>query len=406
LKTILAGIFGNIFEHYDKHLFTFLAPFLAPLFFPDFHPLTALLFTYGMLPLGIISKPLGALFFGKIGDWKGRNVALSLTLIGMAITTLLMGCLPSFHQIGSPAPFLLALFYMAQNFFAAGEITGSALLILDNCSPKKRSFFSSIYDASSLIGILLAALLVALLSYYNGVEKYWRLLYFGGAITLLIGIAMRHFPKEKTPLHDREPQLSLFPLLWKYRRLVVALILVAGFSHTTFESITSLLNGFLPLISPLTKAHASHFTTILLLIDLLILPLSGYLAMRFSKEKVMLSCALAATLLAFPLFHLLPKANPFSASIICTTFVMIGAGFSAPLYAWAQEITPQKYRFTLISFSTTIGSQLIGKGTCFCTLYLYKQTGWSFSPALYIAAVALLTSLSIVQNLRKPLEAL
>ena len=127
----LIAMVGNILEHYDHALFGLLAPFLAPLFFEEKDPLTALILTYGMLPFGILMRPLGSLFFGWIGDLFGRTRALFFSLLGMAAVTFAMGCLPTHVEVGYLAPLLLALGRILQNFFAAGESVGGAIYVLE-----------------------------------------------------------------------------------------------------------------------------------------------------------------------------------------------------------------------------------------------------------------------------------
>src|ERR1700731_673710 len=105
----VAGMIGNILGNYDKALFGLLAPFIAPLFFGPEDPVTALILTYAMLPLGFLTKPLGALFFGRIGDKYGRKFALCCSLVGMAVFTFGIGCLPVYKTAGAWAPLGLAL---------------------------------------------------------------------------------------------------------------------------------------------------------------------------------------------------------------------------------------------------------------------------------------------------------
>src|SRR4051812_30122038 len=99
--------FGNFFEHYDTALFAFLSPFLAPLFFPTEEPLTALLFTYTIIPLGMLARPIGALFFGAIGDRLGRRRALFLAFGGMGIVSACIVLTPTYAMVGILAPLLL-----------------------------------------------------------------------------------------------------------------------------------------------------------------------------------------------------------------------------------------------------------------------------------------------------------
>src|SRR6187399_383973 len=95
---------GNLFEHYDTALFGFLSPFLAPLIFPEQDPITALIFTYAIIPLGMLARPLGALVFGYIGDLYGRERSLFFTLAGMALISFCIAFTPTYLQAGMLAP--------------------------------------------------------------------------------------------------------------------------------------------------------------------------------------------------------------------------------------------------------------------------------------------------------------
>src|SRR5260221_48414 len=109
LRYRIAGMMGHLLEHYDRALFGLLAPFIAPLFFEASDPITALILAYGMIPLGYLIRPLGAWFFGWIGDSIGRKEALFCSLLGMAIVTLAIGCLPAYKEVGGFSALLLAI---------------------------------------------------------------------------------------------------------------------------------------------------------------------------------------------------------------------------------------------------------------------------------------------------------
>ena len=118
---------GNLFEHYDTALFGFLSPFLAPLMFPRHEPITALILTYAIIPLGMLARPLGSLVFGYIGDVYGRREALSLTLMGMAVISGAMALIPVSREPGMLAPLLFFLGRALQNFLSGGETMGGAI---------------------------------------------------------------------------------------------------------------------------------------------------------------------------------------------------------------------------------------------------------------------------------------
>lgn len=384
-----AASIGNLFEHYDKALFAFLAPFLAPLFFHNTSPMTALILTYAIMPLGLFSRPLGSLIFGSIGDRKGRKKALIFTLFGMAITTILMGSIPTYEKIGYLAPTLLALGRLFQNFFASGETTGGTLLVLEACPEKKRGLVNGLYGCSTILGTLLASFGVTILSLKGSIETSWRILYWIGGVTGGVGLLARLYTEEEKVAP--KAHFPIFPLLLKYRTPFIVIVLTSGFSYANYYMLTSLLNGYLPLVSHISKSEAMEANTFILGFDFLILPLGGLLALRFSKEKLLYFFGGLIVILAFPLYSLLSGSTLISATFIRLILVVFGVGFSVVLAPFYQDLIPKMHRFTLIAFGNAIGSQLLGTSACSIGFWLFKQTGWAGSPALYLTGLGALT---------------
>lgn len=374
----LAGMAGNILEHYDNALFGLLAPFIAPLFFDPSDPLTALILTYGMLPLGILMRPLGSLFFGWIGDQFGRSRALFCSLVGMAIATLSMGCLPTYADIGMLAPLFLALGRIVQNFCAAGESVGGAVFILEHTEKSRRSMMSAVYNASSIGGILLASFMVTFF------DEYWRVLFWMGGGCGVIGVLLRL----KTPEKVRATKMKLWSALKEHREMLAVVIILSGFSYTTYSLAFTFMNGYVPLVTNLSKTQVMGSNTVLLFVDMALLPLFGYLAAKVSEEKMMLRASLAAVCSAIPLFYFLKEANLAAVIIARVVILTLGVAFSATYHSWLQERVPAESRYTILSLGYAIGSQLIGAPAVSLSLWLYKKMGWAGSPALYLMAIA------------------
>lgn len=382
----IAGIIGNLLEHYDSALFGLLTPFIAPFFFVKQDPLTALILTYGMLPLGFVTRPLGSLFFGWIGDSWGRRQALFLSLIGMAVVTMGIGCLPVYRDIGVWAPLFLAVGRMLQSFFAAGESTGGAIFVLEHTSVPKRGFISSCYDASSIGGILLASALVTFVSARGYIEEEWRILFWAGGITALFGVFFRWKTTDGTEFIE-SPKIkngSGLQGLKEYKLILFCLILASGFSYTTYSLAFTLMNGYIPLITSLSKTQVMQVNTVLLGVDLLLLPCFGYLATQFGKERVMLAGAAGSVFSAIPLFSLLDHASLGVVIAVRLTIIVCGIAFAAPYYAWAMERVPPRHRYLILSLGGALGSQLIGAPASAICLWLYKVLGWAGAPALYL----------------------
>lgn len=393
LRQQLAGMVGNILEHYDNALYGLLAPFIAPLFFADFDPLTALIMTYGIMPLGIITRPIGSLFFGWIGDTFGRRQALSLSLTGMAFVTVAMGFLPVHKEVGVLAPILLALLRMLQSFFMAGETVGGAIYVLEHTQSAKRTLLSSLYDASSVGGILLASALVTACSAFGVMEYGWRVLFWTGASTALLGLFLRRTTEDTAVVASKPTPVRT--KIFDNKRALLAIICTAGFSHMTYTLAFDLMNGYIPIITTLNKTEVMKINSWLLVLDMLLLPCFGLLAFKVGKERVMKGSALFLALAAVPLFSLLASATLFTVIAVRCLLVIAGVAFAAPYHAWAMERVPQHLRYTILSLGYALGSQLIGKPTSALCLWLYQLTGHSYAPGLYLLVFGLLAALSV-----------
>lgn len=355
-----------------------------------------------MMILGILSKPIGALVFGSIGDRYGRKKALSLTLIGMAAITFLMGCLPTYRAIGPLAPCFLALCRFCQSFFAAGETTGAAIFVLEHAEETEKSFLSSLYDCSSILGIFLASAVVTFFSFQKeAFDAFWRIPFFIGGICAVSGLVIRIFAQEPYRDSQKIPIKIHLQNVWEHRMLLLPIMCVAGFSYSVYTHIFTLMNGFLPFVSQISKQQASATNTFLLLIDLLLLPAFGLLARRWTKERLMRTSAFLVFVLAIPLFSLLRDASLQGAVFVRMTLVMLGVAYAAAYHHWAQEQVPREMRYTVVAMGTALGSQLIGLPSATVSLWLYQKTNLVIAPAFYLMLTAALALLPIYGRARR-----
>lgn len=376
-------LFGNFFEHFDTALFSCLSPFIAPLFFPTQDPLTALLYTYAMIPLSMLARPFGSLVFGYLGDIYGRKKALFFTLFSMGILSLFISLTPTYASIGILAPILFCIWRLLQNFFAAGEIMGGAVVLLENLDTNKKDLISSFYSASTIGGILLASFGVYLFSAHGWIEQGWRTLYLFGAITALFACLFRlHMKEEPTNPHNFS-LLQMARMLYEQRKNLALLAMISGFFYANFSISMVLINGFIPLITPFTKAQMSALNTSLLVLDFAALPLFGYLSTKITKERLMMLAGISILALAIPLFTLIPYASLLGIILIRILLVILGVAFAAPFHAYVQDVVPKTHRYLIISFSYAIGSQLLGGTAPMITLWIYKHTHLISAAPLY-----------------------
>lgn len=400
-RTYISALLGNLFEHYDTALYGLLAPFLAPYFFPHQDPITALLMAYALIPLGMIARPLGALVLGYIGDKLGRTTALSYSLFGMALTSLAMAFCPTFEQAGILSPIFLTLTRIISNFLSAGESMGGAIYVLENSPEKKHDWLSGLYNASTMGGIVLASLGVTVLCSLSIVETSWRYLFVMGSITALYGFYLRRSSNEEVLL--KRDTYNILLVLKKHWIPFTQIFFASGFSYATYSIAFLLSNGLVPLITSHSAAEMAHMNFALLIIDLITLPLFGYLAGKWGREKIMLGASLFILLSSVPLFSLLSGAGLITIFLIRLVVVLSGVAFAAPFHAWAQDKIESPYRYQLISLAYALGSQIIGGPTAAVSLWIYKNTGTPIFASLYWMVIALPVSAMLIRNLYKRL---
>lgn len=395
---------GNLFEHYDTALFGFLSPFISPLIFPQQDSLTALTLTYLLIPLGMLARPIGPLFFGYIGDLHGRERSLFLTLTGMAFISACIAITPTYAQVGILAPILFCLGRGMQNFFAAGETMGGAIFLLENTRSKQpHDVLSSFYSASAMRGHMLASLGVYVIAQYFTVESGWRLLYLFGCMTAIFGCRIRQHHYVKSPISEKFTHTisALKSSLWSNRHAFFTIILNAGFAHATYSMALVLMNGLIPLISSLTHAEVMKMNSGLLVLDFCALPLFGWIASKISRETLMLSVSISSVLMGIPLLTMLGGASVTVIVTVRAVLVIFGIAFFAPFHAWAQQLVPFKDRYAIISLGYAIGSQILGSPTSATALWCFKQTGLVSSVAWYWVLLGIAASLSLAASCLK-----
>ncbi len=393
---------GNLFEHYDTALFGFLSPFLAPLIFPDKEPIVALILTYAIIPLGMLARPIGSLAFGYIGDVYGRKQALFLTLAGMSFVSGCIAFSPTYSQAGILAPIIFCIGRALQNFLAAGETMGGAIFLLENSSERRHDLFSSLYSASTMGGHLLASLGVFLLGYYNLTTSGWRFLYLFGCITALFGCLIRRSPQTmQSSVKISHTFTNLRNTLWTYRKPLVCIMITSGFASATYSIALVLMNGFIPLVTTLSKTEVMKINTYLLVLDFCALPFFGWVASKVPREKLMLSASLGVVFFAIPLILSLKGSLLMGVIGVRMAFVIFGVAFFAPFHAWAQQLIPSTCRYAVISLGYALGTQALGSPTAALALWCFQKTGMVSSVVWYWMFLGLLSSGIIALALRK-----
>ena len=205
-KAIYAATIGNVMEWYDFGVFGFLAGSLALNFFPRDDPRTSLLNTFLIFGVGLVFRPLGGIVIGRMGDRRGRKPALILTILMMAVGTVIIGVLPTYSSIGVMAPILLLLARLLQGFSTGGEWGGATAFMAEWSVEGKRGLYTSFQQMSVAGGTLLGVGLAALLTSVIGTDAIndwgWRIPFLLGGLFGPIGLWLRREVDETPPYRE------------------------------------------------------------------------------------------------------------------------------------------------------------------------------------------------------------
>jgi MHS family proline/betaine transporter-like MFS transporter len=418
LRTVLAGMIGNVLEWYDFALFGFLAPILSPLFFPTEDRLASLLATYGIFALGFLMRPVGGVLFGHIGDRLGRKKALEWSVLLMALPTTVLGLLPTYAQVGLFAPLLLTLLRMVQGLSVGGEFIGSISFLGEHAPARRRGFLGSWSTTSACLGNLLgsgtAAFVGIVLSPEDLATWGWRVPFLCGILVGAVGVWLRRGVAESPQFRQAaaEGEVARLPLLVALRRDRRAILTTAGLTlmlsvgyYLPWVWLPTWMSRLLP--HPLPVAEALTVNTLAMAVLLALGPVFGALSDRLGRRPVIIVGCVALTLLAYPLFLVLSRGTESAdlhGVLVIALFAAMVSGAAPAAYV---ELFPTETRYSGIALGYNGTQAVLGGTTPFVATWLIDVTGHLRAPAFYFLAAAALCGVAafgMAERSGQPLE--
>src|SRR6202047_464559 len=227
-KAAASGWIGSALEYYDFFIYATAASLIFPqLFFPSDNPTVAIVASLATYGVGYVARPIGAFVLGHWGDTHGRKTVLILCIFLMGFSTMSVGLLPTYQQVGVLAPVLLVILRLIQGFAVAGEISGASSMILEHSPFGRRGFYASFALQGVQAGQILAAAIFLPLAAYMPSESFnswgWRIPFLLSFFVIVAGYIIRR-KVDETPAFAREdeqgkipraPIIQEFQLNWK-----------------------------------------------------------------------------------------------------------------------------------------------------------------------------------------------
>jgi MFS transporter, MHS family, proline/betaine transporter len=412
-RAVTCTILGNALEWFDFATYAYFATVFSRLFFPSADRSTALIATFAVFGIGFVSRPLGAVFFGRLGDLKGRKHALLIAMPLMGVGTTLIGMLPTYAEIGIAAPLLLVACRLLQGFSAGGE-AGNAMAYLVEWAPaNRRAFFSCLVHATSVGGTLLGSGIAAALSTtldQASLESWgWRLpFFFGGLVIAPVGYYLRTMVEE-TPrfvAHEVEAQHALAAdekkSAWLHCAKAIGLTSIWFVSYYVFMVYTP---AYLTVHGHIERASALWITTAGFIVMTFSIVVSGLVSDIVGRKPMLISGALSFIVLAYPLFLLFKHTTStlaiMGAVALCSALIGIFAGTCPATMA---EMFPTRVRTTGISIGYGLSVAIFGGFASVISETLIKVTGSELSPSYFVIAAAVL-ALAVAVSIKETAHA-
>ena len=415
-KVTFSSFLGNFIEWFDYASYSYLATVIALVFFPGEDRFVAVMSTFAVFALSFLVRPIGAIFWGNMGDKKGRKWALSVSILLMSGATFLIGCLPTYNQWGVAAVAVLCLCRFVQGIGLGGEWSGAALVATENAPEDKRALYGSFPELGAPIGFFLSNGTYFLLETFNDNDAMlawgWRVPFLLSSILVIVGLVVR-VQMEETPIFRmaqeqkkvvKSPLTEVFKKSWK--EVIQATFLVAV-TYTLFYTLAtwSLAWGTKTVEQGGGNLGFSNREYLLMLMIAVcvfaaFIIISCVNADKFGRKRVIVisSCCLVAFALLFP-FLLDPSVvgqRNFAANLLflCIGFALMGTAFG-PIGAFLPELFDANVRYS----GSGIGYNLAAiVGAAFVpTIATWLSHHWGVhSVGLYLGVMALCCLIAVL----------
>ncbi len=411
-KVVGSSFLGNFIEWFDYASYSYLATVIALVFFPSEDRTVAVMSTFGVFALSFLVRPIGALFWGNMGDKKGRKWALSISILLMSGATFLIGCLPSYAMIGVGAPLLLLLLRMVQSFSAAGEYAGAATFIAEYAPTNHRGFYCSMVPASTAAGLLVGSLFASAMFNIWGadsqfvVEWGWRIpFWLAGPLGYITHYIREHL--EDSPVYEQmQNDLKAKglkgedkPIRTLFKKHLKKLIISFGacvLNAVGFYAVLTYLPNYLETTLNYDPALASIITNIVLVVYIAFIFLSGRVSDRFGRKKMLIGACVGFIVLTIPAFMLLSTMNfviILAVELVMCLMLTINDG---TLASYLNETFPTDVRYSGFALSFNLANAIFGGSASYISFWLISATGNNIAPAFYMVFIAVIALVAMI----------
>ncbi|MFC1262779.1 MULTISPECIES: MFS transporter [Streptomyces] len=417
-RVLIASLIGTTIEFYDFYIYATAAVLVFPqLFFPSSDPTTALLSSFAVFGAAMVARPIGAVFFGHLGDRLGRKKTLVVSLLTMGIATFLIGVLPTYAQAGWIATALLVLMRLAQGFALGGEWSGAALVATENAPKGKRALYGTFPQLGAPLGFIIGnglfLIIGALLPSAAGADPTqpseaftswgWRIPFLFSAVMVAIGLWVRSRLVEsavftKTQQTGKVRKLPLATVVQGHWRQLILGTFIMLATYVLFYLMTtfSLSYGRTAEDAAVPGLGYSYTTFVLMMIFGVLFfavftLVSGPLADKYGRRTTLIWITAAIVVFGLVWVPLIGLGTLGVVLWLVLGFTLMGMTFG-PMGALLPELFPTSVRYTGSGISYNVSSILGAAVAPFIAVALWEAgDGSPWLVGVYLSAMAVLT---------------
>jgi MFS family permease len=366
-----SGWIGSALEYYDFFIYATAASLVFPqIFFPSSNPTVAIVASLATYGVGYVARPIGAFVLGHLGDTHGRKGVLLVCLFLMGLSTMAVGLLPTYQQVGLWAPALLVVLRLIQGFAVAGEISGASSMILEHAPFGRRGYFASFTLQGVQAGQILAAAVFLPLSYALSQDAFvtwgWRVPFLLSVFVLVAGYVIRREVHE-TPAFVEEraqhevPRTPIVEALFDHwpdmlRVVCMALMNVIPVIATIFGAAYAVQPGY---GIGMDKSVYLWIPVIGNVVAVIVIPFVGDLSDRIGRRPPLIVGSLLSGLLSFGyLYAISIRSVPLAFLLSILMWGIVYQGYNAVFPSFYPELFPTRSRVSGMAIAQNIGTML------------------------------------------------
>jgi MFS family permease len=368
-KATASGWIGSALEYYDFFIYATAASLIFPqIFFPKTDPKVAIIASLATYGVGYVARPIGAFFLGHWGDTHGRKMVLIVCMFLMGFSTMAVGLLPTYEQVGLLAPALLVLLRLIQGFAVAGEISGASSMILEHSPFGRRGFFSSFTLQGVQAGQILAAAVFLPLAHYMPTEAFnswgWRVPFVLSFFVIVAGYVIRR-EVDETPAftaEDAHGAVPKAPVIVAITESWPDMLRVIGCSLMNVIPVVATIFGAAYAVQPgygigFAKDVYLWIPVVGNIVAVVVIPFVGNLSDRIGRRPLIIGGSLLSGLLSYGYLYAISIHNmPLAFAMSILMWGVVYQGYNAVFPSFYPEMFPTRTRVSGMAISQNLGT--------------------------------------------------